>query len=37
VKQFYWLLEVRGQEPPHPMLLAMPEAWYLKVIVAQVF
>jgi 23S rRNA (cytosine1962-C5)-methyltransferase len=30
------ILEVRGQGPDHPYLLAMPETRYLKVIVAQV-
>jgi len=30
------ILEVRGQGPDHPVLLAMPETRYLKVIVAQV-
>lgn len=30
------LLESRGQGPDHPMLLAMPETRYLKLLVAQV-
>ncbi len=30
------ILEMRGQSPDHPFLLAMPETRYLKVIVAQV-
>lgn len=31
------ILEVMGQGPDHPVLLAMPESRYLKVIVAQAF
>lgn len=31
------ILEIRGQGPDHPVLLAMPETRYLKLIVAQVF
>jgi 23S rRNA (cytosine1962-C5)-methyltransferase len=30
------ILETRGQGPDHPVLLAMPETRYLKVVVAQV-